>query len=220
MVAPRLTQLRATYAELADKRGEVREGLSLLKTITDAEARRMAIENSPEEPIASIVSEGDLPISVATSFARQFEKLLKAWHFPGAERVYFDPKARDLVINDKARAARGKGLRAITHAAFTITLLEYCREHKLPHPGFAVLDSPLLTYRAPEGAEDDLSGTDLNERFYDYLAETSDDRQIIIVENTDPPEKVRSRPQMEMFTKNPHSGRYGFFPRRPDASAA
>jgi hypothetical protein len=220
MVAPKLTQLRATYAELADKRGEVREGLSLLKTITDAEARRTAIENSSEEQTASLISEGDLPQSVATGFARQFEELLEAWHFPGAERVYFDPKARDLVINDKARAARGKGLRAITHAAFTITLLEYCRQHKLPHPGFVVLDSPLLTYRAPEGAEDDLSGTDLKERFYDYLARTSDDRQIVIVENTDPPEKIRGRPQVEMFTKNPHSGRYGFFPRKRDAGVA
>lgn len=33
-----------------------------------------------------------------------------------------------------------------------------------------VLDSPLLVYREPDGTEDDLTGTDLQEQFYSYLA--------------------------------------------------
>jgi hypothetical protein len=38
------------------------------------------------------------------------------------------------------------------------------------------------------------------------------DRQVIIVENSDPPAAITTRPQVVMFSKNPHSGRYGFFP--------
>jgi predicted nuclease with TOPRIM domain len=212
LIAPKLSKLRNTYADLADKRGEVREALSLLRTIQDVEARRLKIENKPEDQPASAVSEGDLPTVVAEAFAQQVESILKAWHFPDAERVHFDPKTRDGVIAGKARAARGKGLRAITHAAFTIGLLDYCRSKSLPHPGFVILDSPLLTYREPEGAEDDLSGTDLKEKFYDYLSELSEDRQVIIVENTDPPQQITLRPLVVMFSKNPHTGRYGFFP--------
>jgi hypothetical protein len=49
-------------------------------------------------------------------------------------------------------------------------------------------------------------------RFYDYLAGLPEDRQVIIVENTDPPPAIVARPQVTMFSKNPHSGRYGFFP--------
>jgi hypothetical protein len=75
-----------------------------------------------------------------------------------------------------------------------------------------VLDSPLLAYRRPEGKEDDLRGTDLNERFYAYLQSMRSDQQVIIVENSDPPENIRSLDQVTMFSKNPHSGRYGFFP--------
>ena len=35
---------------------------------------------------------------------------------------------------------------------------------------------------------------------------------MIIVENSDPPEAIVALPQVTMFSKNPHSGRYGFFP--------
>jgi hypothetical protein len=212
MVSPQLTRMRASYAELADKRGEVREALTMLRTLEDVEQRRAELDRESEEQKGSSVAEGDLPAAIAEQFAQKVEAILKAWHFPDAERVFFDPKARDLVIAGKPRTARGKGLRAITHAAFTIGLLEYCRAQQTPHPGFVVLDSPLLAYRAPEGTEDDLRGTDLNTQFYVYLAAQSTDRQTIIVENYDPPEAIKTQPQVTMFNGNPHSGRYGLFP--------
>lgn len=212
LIGPKLAQLRTSYAGLADKRGEVREALAILRTIHDIEDRRAKLDGSPDGQQGSAVSDGDLSTMVAEEFAVHVESVLKAWNFPGAERVYFDAKSRDLIIAGKARGARGKGLRAITHAGFTIGLLDYCKVKHMPHPGFVILDSPLLAYRAPEGKEDDLRGMDLDERFYDYLAELPDDRQVIIVENIDPPAAIKARPQVVMFSKNPHTGRYGFFP--------
>jgi hypothetical protein len=188
----------------------VREALTMLRTLEDVERRRAELYRESEEHKSSSVAEGDLPATIAEQFAQKVEAILKTWHFPDTERVFFDPKARDLVIAGKPRTARGKGLRAITHAAFTIGLLEYCRAQQMPHPGFAVLDSPLLAYRAPEGTEDDLRGTDLNTQFYVYLAAQGTDRQTIIVENSDPPEAIKTQPQVTMFNGNPHSGRYGF----------
>ncbi|HEX2552743.1 MAG TPA: AAA family ATPase [Microvirga sp.] len=214
LTSPRVRQLRASYGELADKRGEVREALAIYRTLQDMEKRREDLEQGSEQR-ASAVSDGDLPTTVAASFAERVETILKEWHFPGADRVYFDAKARDLVIGGKLRTARGKGLRAITHAAFTIGLLEYCRANRTPHPGFVVLDSPLLAYREPEGDDVDLLGTDLNAQFYSYLSKLPGDRQVIVVENRDPPSEITARPNVVMFSKNPHSGRYGFFPRPP-----
>lgn len=210
-ISPKLARMRASYADVADKRGEIREALVMLKTLQDVERRRADIDREPDDK-ASAVSDGDLPATVAQGFAQEIESILKQWHFPDADRVYFDNKARDIVIAGKMRTARGKGLRAITHAAFTIGLLQYCQSNATPHPGFAILDSPLLAYRAPEGEEDDLTGTDLNDQFYSSLLGLKGDSQIIIVENTDPPAAVREHPQSTMFSKNPHSGRYGFFP--------
>jgi AAA domain len=220
LIAPKLSQLRTTYAGLADKRGEVREALAVFRTIQDIETRRVKLNDNVDGSQGSAVADGDLSTMTAEEFAQQVETVLKAWNFPGAERVHFDAKSRDLIIAGKARGARGKGLRAITHAAFTIGLLDYCKSKSTPHPGFVILDSPLLAYRAPEGTEDDLRGTDLDERFYDYLAGLPDDRQVIIVENIDPPSAIKGKAQVEMFSGNPHTGRYGFFPLVPKESSS
>lgn len=86
-----------------------------------------------------------VPTAAADAFAQSVESILADWHFPEAGRVHFDPNTRDLVIAGKPRGARGKGLRAITHAAFTLGLLAHCRASRTPHPGFVILDSPLLS---------------------------------------------------------------------------
>lgn len=212
LVTPKLTQLRTGYAELANKRGEVREALAVQRSINDADARRTALENGNDQPKDGSVSDGDLSAAVADKFAQEVEAVLKAWHFPDAERVHFDAKTRDVIISGKPRAARGKGLRAITHAAFTVGLLEFCKTNDTPHPSFVILDTPLRAYREPEGTEDDLRGTDVDVRFYDYLAALANNRQVIIIENSDPPGHITTSPQVTMFSGNPHSGRYGFFP--------
>lgn len=212
-ISPKLTRLRSSYSELADKRGHVREALSVYRTIQDIENRRTSLDPELKDKKESSVSEGDLPAAVAESFAQKVEIILKNWHLPEAERVYFDAKNRDLIIAGKPRGARGKGLRAITHAAFTIGLLDYCKSKDTPHPGFVILDSPLLAYREPEGSDDDLRGTDVKDKFYEYLSNLSNESQIIIVENNDPPATIMALPQTVMFSKNPNSGRYGFFPR-------
>jgi hypothetical protein len=150
--------------------------------------------------------------NVLDEFALAIETLLKEWHFPGATRVFFDEGKRDIQIAGKDRGSTGKGLRAITHAAVKIGLMEFCRHRGLPHPGFVVLDSPLLAYWKPEGDEDDLRGTDLKEMFYRYLLGLSKDSQVIIVENEHPPAFVSAKANVIVFTKNPHQDRYGFFP--------
>jgi hypothetical protein len=212
MITPALTKMRASYASLANKRGQLREAFSLLTSIKDIESRRLNIQASVEEEGSSAQSDGALPSTVADAFAQTIEALLSGWHFPDAERVHFDPKTKDLIIGGKLRAARGKGLRAITHAAFTIGLLEFCRTNETPHPSVVILDTPLRAYREPDGKEDDLSGTDLDIQFYGWLQQRPLDGQVIIVENTTPPEFITKLSQAIMFTRNPRQGRYGFFP--------
>jgi hypothetical protein len=214
VVAPNLRQLRTTYRQLADKDGEVREALAIYRGLSDLEQRKSALEregNVSGDGINSL-SDVNLPSTTADKFAGVVLSTLKAWHFPDIDRVHFEPKTRDLVINGKNRTSLGKGLRAITQAAFTVSLLQYCRQFETTHPGFIVLDSPLLSYREPEGEGDDLSGTDLNSHFFEFLAGLQDDKQVLIVENTDPPVDIQSSPQTIKFTKIEGVGRYGFFP--------
>lgn len=211
-LAPKLSALRKSYSDFADKRAEVREALALYATVQDMERRRADLEKGTEDEKAGVVTNADLSSTVAHSFAKTVEGILTGWHFPEVGDVYFDSKSRDLVIAGKSRSAFGKGLRAITHAAFTLGLLAFCRERHTPHTGFVVLDSPLLAYREPDGTEYDLTGTDLKDQFYAYLEALPEDTQVIVVENTDPPDAIMKREQSLMFGKNPHHGRYGLFP--------
>ena len=212
LISPKLSKLRKSYSEFADKRAEVREALALYATVQDMERRRADLEKGSEDEKAGGLASTEIPTTVAHSFAKTVEGILTGWHFPEAGDVYFDSKTRDLVIAGKSRNAFGKGLRAITHAAFTLGLLAFCRARQTPHTGFVVLDSPLLAYREPDGKEDDLTGTDLQEQFYAYLEALPSGTQVIVVENTDPPMNISARDQSQMFGKNPHHGRYGLFP--------
>jgi hypothetical protein len=216
-INPSVSGQRAAYSEIFEKRSAVQNALNLMAAISDLEARKGAIETTPTKREEKGASSADLSASTLDEFSIQLEGILRAWNFPDASRVYFDKESRDFVISGKPRGSRGKGMRAITHAAFTVGLLEYAQANELPHPGFVVLDTPLLAYREPEGEEDDLSGTDVQDRFYEYLI-ARDERQVIVLENNDPPEGVKRRSQTIFFSKNPHLGRYGFFPHSPLAA--
>jgi predicted nucleic acid-binding Zn-ribbon protein len=219
IVAPNLQKLRRSYKELADKSGEVREALAIHRGLKDLEERKAKLESEDETAAGGTTSDVDLSTSTADQFATLVKDILVAWHFPKIDRVHFEMKARDLVINGKNRTSYGKGLRAITQSAFTIGLMEFCRRNGTPHPGFVVLDSPLLSYKAPEGDEDDLRGTDLKDHFYQYLLELDADSQILIIENTDPPSFIEGLLQAVKFTGLPGVGRAGYFPPLSDSSA-
>ncbi|MBN8552158.1 MAG: AAA family ATPase [Caulobacterales bacterium] len=213
VVAPNLRQLRTSYKSLADKGGEVREALAIHRGLQDLEDRKAQLEKEDETVSGGAnSSDVDLSTTIADKFATVVLEILTAWHFPDIQRVHFDTKLRDLVINGKNRTSYGKGLRAITQAAFTIGLMEYCRRNDTPHPGFTVLDSPLLSYKAPEGNDDDLRGTDLKDRFYTYLSAMPQNRQVLVIENTDPPADVQQLPQAIKFSGSPGAARIGFFP--------
>ncbi|MGO7480957.1 ATP-binding protein [Rhizobium ruizarguesonis] len=214
-ITPTLQGQRATYSEFTEKRSSIAAALSLFQSISDLEQRKAELEEeTPEPKTASTQPASGLSESVLDQFSEHLRLLLQAWTFPETERVHFDRATKDFVISGKPRGSRGKGMRAITHSAFNVSLLEFTRDKDLPHPGFVVLDTPLLAYREPEHDEDDLSETDLRDHFYEYLSK-HDDRQVIILENDTPSNAVLSRSQTTFFTKNEQLGRYGLFPRPP-----
>ncbi len=212
IVAPTAAEKQASFSELIEKQSEAKRGLDLYNRAAQLESRKSQLiqEESEQQPLESIIT--TLPDSVMHEFSKRVSTILKAWDFPGDCNVHFDETTTDFVIDGKARGSRGKGLRAITHAAVTIALLEYCQENDLPHPGFVVLDSPLLAYFKPEGDEDKkLQGTNLKERFYSYLTNHhSTNSQVIIIENQHPPESILSKLNLTVFTGNPNEKREGF----------
>jgi hypothetical protein len=203
-------------AEVMPIRDRVRHGLDLIERRASLEKQRSEIEGSRPPKRDAAVQLG-LTTQVALEFADVVHEVLLAWGFPGQKRVTFDLATYDLIIDGKERRHNGKGVRAITHAAFKVALLLYCRERKLPHPGFLVLDTPLLTYRDPfkkvgdllTPDEEELRNTDLKERFFEHLGHLGAHAQFTIFENVDPPAKIRDYAKVETFTNDPNNGRQG-----------
>jgi hypothetical protein len=147
----------------------------------------------------------------AERFTQAVERLLRDWHFPALDRVTFSEQDQDILISGNRRNSHGKGVRAITHAAFNIGLMNYCRETGLPHPLFVVLDSPLVVYREPDVDE---HGTQwhVKDAFYRSLSGRHGE-QLLILENEDPPTDVAATSNVIEFTKSSF-GRRGFIPPR------
>ncbi|MDX0977447.1 hypothetical protein GHK39_09125 [Sinorhizobium medicae] len=218
-LSPEARDKQQYLAELTMVRDHVKLGLSLL-------AQKQSLADRRDE-LASIkpASKADKPrlgvsSTIAHEFAQTVSHVLEEWQFPGTRHVAFDETTYDLRIDGKHRRDNGKGVRAVTHAAFKVALLIFCRERGLPHPGFLVLDTPLLTYRDPirskEGPlaadERELQNTSLRDFFFEHLASLSSFAEFIIVENIDPPPGIEKLGNTQVFTAVPGSGRFGLFP--------
>jgi hypothetical protein len=146
--------------------------------------------------------------------------VLKEQKFPGDCQVAFDETLFDVKIDGKARKSNGKGVRALTHAAFKLALLLYCRKEGLPHPGLIVLDSPLVAYRDPVKSkkgvlEDDeklIAASSVRENFFRHLASLADNTQFVVFDNIDPPTGIEALAKSELYTGAIDEGQYGFFP--------
>lgn len=175
-----------------------------------AETATKAVRATPTDETAKVTtSEMDI-------FAQGVQQVLAAWNYPEAGRVVFSEEAQDLVISGQDRASHGKGVRALTCAAFITGILRHCAHNGLAHPGLVVLDSPLVAYKDPdapgtEGAR--FRQAEVKEAFYRALAGELCPGQLIILENQEPPSDVRTRIVHHHFSKAA-TGRYGFFPNR------
>lgn len=210
-ISPDVGDARTAFSALVEQKAAAQKALELFERVSRLEERKLKLLDEDEAGAENRKIVFGIPDAVAHALSRKVESILKAWNFPGECRVHYDKETSDFVIDGKPRGSRGKGLRAITHAAVTLGLLEFCQENEVPHPGFVLLDSPLLAYFKPEGDEDiALQGSDLKERFYAYLVEHhGDDSQVIIVENQHPPSEAERKLNMTVFTHNPSEGRFG-----------
>ncbi len=202
-------------ADLADKRGTIEGQLSSYAEIDELEKLKSAViaEGVAEKAQAATM----IDLSTVRRFSKAIGERLSAWQVPDGDEVRYDRDEQDLIAGDQLRSAHGKGVRAILHSAFTIGLAQYCFENDLPHPGFVVLDSPLVTYRPPkpgEAVDREVLDIGIAARFYDDIQQ-SVGGQVIIMENMDPPSGLRKESTDVFFTGVAGEGRFGFFPSQP-----
>ena len=170
--------------DLLRRRRDAERSLSLFDELRRLESTRSKFEVASKQESEKRVFD-KVPISATDELAETIREILTAWNYHEIKRVAFDSSTNDIAINGKPRGSHGKGYRAITYAAFAVGLMLFCRKKGLPHPGFVVLDSPLVTYRKPEKREsdDDLISDGMVPPIYENLSKQSEDCQVLVIEN-------------------------------------
>ncbi|MCA9177689.1 MAG: hypothetical protein KDB14_24645 [Planctomycetales bacterium] len=208
---PDLAVAKEELNRLVAKRIEVEQQLDRRERLEYLRSQQVELGKRPTK--AQIERESAAtPSASLTRERRRFcdtlESRLSVWRFPKVGTVEFEPQknAVDIVVNGQNRTSRGKGVRALLHAAFTINLMYHARDR---HPRMVVLDSPLTSYKDKDRVNVE---EDVQLAFYEDMVKTSSEFQIILLENKDPPESLRSEMNYIHFSRNQAVGRYGFYP--------
>ena len=159
-----------------------------------------------------------LPGTSLLAFCKEVEAVLKEWKWEGEGRVEFDERSFDIKVDGQTRQSHGAGFRAVLYSAFVIALARYCQKNNLPHPGFVVIDKPLTSYKR-QGARnvellDSTVSSGVEAAFWESLTKITNDVQVIVVENKEPPASVAAAVHYEWFAGNEAGpgDRVGFIP--------
>lgn len=215
---PQLKRLLTEYREREQKIASVKIALELQNRLR--EYKELVEEFTKQEKSEADASAGNaLPAKGIDDFSLEVDKRLSAWNYPKAGRVTFSELDWDIMISGHRRASHGKGVRAITHSAFSLGLLGYCKHKGMPHPNFLIIDSPLVVYREPDPNDKSIV-LDVKDSFYIDIASSFSDVQVIILENEDPPAHLVGSNGFNLIAFSKTSeGRYGFIPAQENKTA-
>lgn len=124
--------------------------------------------------------------SLYDGYCQRVEDVLKKWGLSADNGVHFDSDNLDLYIDSKPRASWGKGYRAFIMSAMVIGLMRYCCESELLHPGFVIIDSPLVSLKErKKGADGQWVDDYMEKRMIEDILMNDSVQQVIIFENKD-----------------------------------
>jgi hypothetical protein len=109
-----LAPIRQDIADLVRARTGAEQKLAIHQQI---EHLRQVRDEMPTEKSPSKAASGTVDVEYLDSFTDLVGDILQDWEVPGSDDVSFDVDTADLLVNGRPRATRGKGVRAIQHAA-------------------------------------------------------------------------------------------------------
>lgn len=208
-----------SLGSLIETRSEVERQINTrlrLQDLLDLRASTAQVEK-PKTSTEVPIDAGDL-----RQFDKVAEEVLHQWSFPIGSSVHYSVGERDVVVDQRPRRMRGKGVRSILHALFNVALAEYCLRRGYKHPGFVILDSPIVSYRQAGDpqltGEDETISTNVVDSFYAYLQD-SFHGQSLIFENKSPVSPLPNGSREYFFSgTNSDADRPGFYPVQSDLS--
>lgn len=211
-----LTPLRSVlkaYLEVVNLENKVK---SIEERFVSKNEELINLSKAKKQKQPKIDYKSTIPSEILNDFSDEIFNTLTEWGYEDLENVTFDEMEQDIIINNQARKNNGKGFRAFFYAAFSVSLMNYLVERKLPFSRVLLLDSPVTTLKENDSKDgtdkdDEMIDVSMQDSLFIALSKKSRDRQVIIFENKELPQQVEKCNHIE-FTKGKSVGRYGFFP--------
>ena len=147
--------------------------------------KKKAIDEYKQKPNREKQDMGLISCSQYDKYCDIISKILKSWGIVENPQVNFDINNLDLIINGKDRISWGKGYRADIMTAMAIGLMRYCFEYNRLHPGFVIVDSPLVSLKERKKSDDKWIDTYMEKKMIEDILNAESQRQVIIFENKD-----------------------------------
>jgi len=100
VAAPAVSEERASYNALITKRAEVQATLAQFERLARLIAQKAELAADDDDTIGS-AGRTQISKAVLDSFSQTVQQILSDWHFPNAQRVFFDESKRDFQIAGK-----------------------------------------------------------------------------------------------------------------------
>lgn len=214
-------------------RAELRPQISLLRShlasftmaLSQYKAKEMIESFSQVLTKELEVTEQEESVSVKINIQKIFEEvygsdlnsilngLLQDCNYHNMTGARFDSDDYDVVVNGHFKKSQGKGFRAFLNTVMAIALQNWLDDFGVYKFGLLVIDSPILSLKE---REDDIGEEHMSESMkvglFNYLLRYQNTRQTIIIEN-EIPNLDYSSANLQKFTKDENSGRYGLISR-------
>lgn len=113
----------------------------------------------------------------------------------------------DFIINGNHKRSQGQGVRAYLNAIGVLALYNSLQKEGVYSMPFLVMDSPIQSLVENKNISDEVS---MKIGLFKCLKETTNDKQVIVIENTLPTNLDYSSVNLVYFSKDEKTGRYGF----------
>lgn len=185
-VAKKRTELDYLGANIAKMR-ELDEMQNALKML---HKELLSVIASIEEYSKKVIREKEKIALVDNSqynnYCNIIVEILKSWGFGDDTKATFNANNLDLILNGKQRITWGKGYRAFIMSAMVIGLMRYCIKYNRLHPGFVIIDSPLVSLKErKKDSSEKWIDSYMEQKMVEDILRQDSKSQVIIFENKD-----------------------------------
>lgn len=215
-----ITEKQASLSALSENIAKIRQLDAMKKSLEIYQQDLSSVEMdiiAYSEKVKKSKQSTNKPISsLYNDYCSEIISVLKNWGFRENVHVIFDDETLDLTIDGKPRSDWGKGYRAFILSAMVIGLMRYCFKNDRLHPGFVILDSPLVSLKERKKDKDGKWVDNyMEKKMVEDILKEDCLHQVIIFENKD----IKYGFQYNYVQFN-HEGnvRNGFIPSQSDSS--